>query len=182
MAHVYRAPMRSRRSDVEPGAAVERALRLGLCGMGAVLAAAPSNRADALAALSVQYDERWAARVQRFAAAEDGSLVWTRDIDGLYWLGSLGGPWRYDASAEAKRVDLVHVRSCRWPDAPIAVQHVPAGVLASFARGGKNWQRIHAPGAYPESMRLWDRAGRPEQGSATNQCPQAPLVNGKIDE
>src|SRR5690554_6272301 len=107
MAHVYRAPMRSRRSDVEPGAAVERALRLGLCGMGAVLAAAPSNRADALAALSVQYDERWAARVERFAAAADGSLVWTRDIDGLYWLGVMSGPWRYDASAEAKRVDLV---------------------------------------------------------------------------
>lgn len=182
MVHVFRAPMRSRRSDVEPGAAVERALRLGLCGMGGVLDEPPSNTADALVALRSQYDERWAARVERFAAAEDGSLVWTRDIDGLYWLGTISGQWRYDASDAAQRADLVHVRDCRWLSTPTAAQHVPAGVLASFARGGKNWQRIHAPGAYPESMRLWDRAGRPEQGSATNQCPQAPLVNGKIDE
>lgn len=160
MAHVYRAPMRSRRSDAEPGAAVERALRLGLCGMGGVLAKGPSNTADALAALRSQYDERFAARVQRFAAAEDGSLVWTRDIDGLFWLGQLEGPWRYDGAAEATRVDLVHVRPCRWLDAPTAQQQVPAGVLAAFARGGKNWQRIHAPGVYPESKRLWERPGR----------------------
>jgi len=156
MTHVYRAPMRSRRADVEPGAAIERALRLGLCGMGGVLAEAPSNTADALAALSVQYDERLAARVQRFAAADDGSLVWTRDAGEFYWLGQVSGPWRYDDAAEAKRVDLVHVRPCRWLETPIAAQRVPAGVLASFARGGKNWQRIHAPDARPESMLLWD--------------------------
>lgn len=89
---MYRAPMRSRRDDLDPWLAVERALRLGLCGFG-----------------SVDVPQR---RVERFAAAADGSFVWTRDEDGLYRLGCLSGPYFYDA--DGADVDLVHVRPCRW--------------------------------------------------------------------
>ena len=159
---VYRAPMRSRHSDVADGAAVERALSQGLCGFGGALDPAPSDLSDALAKAHTQHDERLARRIGRFAAAPEGSWVWTRDVDGLYWLGQLGGMWRYDASEAASLVDLCHVRPCRWLSDPIADARVPGGVLATFARGGKNWQQMHATGVAESSellfqMAAWER-------------------------
>lgn len=138
--------MRSRRDDVPTGAAVERALRLGVCGMGGRLSEVPGTLADALREVDREHDERTARRLARFAEAPDGAHVWTRDEDGWYWHGVLDGPWRYDAGAEAHAVDLVHVRPCHWDDEPTPHDRVPAPVLATFARGGRNWQRIHAAG------------------------------------
>ncbi len=149
--------MRSRRDDVPEGAAVERALRSDLVGLGGALSYAPLNIADALITLRREHDERLAARVERFATAAEGSLVWTRDGDGFYWLGCVRGRWVYDDSSGAAAIDLVHVRPCQWVGAPIPDQAVPAGVLATFSRGGKNWQGIHAAGVFSESMRLWER-------------------------
>ena len=157
MGEVYRAPMRSRRADVVEGAAVERALTLGLCGLGgSVLDPAPETVAEAVRRISGAGDDRLAARIRRFADAADGSFVWTRDGDGLAWLGRLEGAWFYDASAAAARVDLTNVRPCHWLAAPIADHRLPPGVRLTFARGGKNWQRIGAAGEYDASLRLWE--------------------------
>lgn len=134
--------MRSRDDRVPPGGAVERALALGLCGIGGRLDAPPPALSEALAAVDARFDERTARRLERFAAAPDGVFVWTRDVDGLAWLGRLTGPWHYDAAAEASAVDLVHVRPCAWLPAPVPESRVPAAVRATFARGGRNWQRI----------------------------------------
>jgi hypothetical protein len=117
--------MRSRRDDVDPWAAVERALDLGLCGMGAVT------------------DERSARRRDRFATVPDGAVVWTRDPDGRYVRGLLSGPLRDDRSAAAVEADLVHVRPCRWSE-PVEEHRVPPAVVATYARGGRNFQRIRA--------------------------------------
>lgn len=138
--------MRSRRDDVPDGVAVQRALRLGVCGMGGRLSDAPATLEDALRAVDREHDERTARRLGRFAHAPDGAHVWTRDADGWYWHGVLDGPWRYDGDEEAHAVDLVHVRPCRWDEAPTPHDRVPGPVLATFARGGRNWQRIHAAG------------------------------------
>ncbi|KMO76951.1 hypothetical protein [Mycolicibacterium chlorophenolicum] len=135
MTAVYRAPMRSRRDDIDPHAGVKRGLREGLCGFG---------RFDV--------PER---RVSRFADAADGSFVWTRDGDGLFWLGRLTGPYVYDADGED--VDLVHVRPCRWRDVPLVENRCPAAVLATFARGGRNFQQIHDAAVGVESARLWEQ-------------------------
>ncbi|BBX66696.1 hypothetical protein MPSYJ_01570 [Mycolicibacterium psychrotolerans] len=132
---VYRAPMRSRRDDIDPHLAVERALRAGVCGFG-----------------RVGVPER---RVERFAEVADGSFVWTRDSDGLFWLGRLTGPYFYDAAGEG--VDLVHVRPCRWRDEPLVEKRCPAAVLATFARGGRNFQQIHDAGVGSESARVWEQ-------------------------
>jgi hypothetical protein len=137
---VYRAPMRSRRDDVDHGATIERALKLGLCGFGEV--------AD---------DSRSARRVERFADVDDGSFVWTRDTDGLYWLGRIVGPYFYDACDEAAAVDLVHVRECRWLATPLVEQAVPAAVIATFGRGGRNFQQTHDATVGAQSQRLWDQ-------------------------
>lgn len=153
----FRAPMRSRNDDVPDGAAVERALSEGLCGLGGILASQPRSLGEATAGLAAHHDERMARRLERFAAVPDGAFVWTRDVDGLFWLGRLEGPWRYDGSAVAARVDLVHVRRCSWLDHPVSEEDVPRRVRVAFVRGGRNWQEIHDRAAAEASARLWRR-------------------------
>ena len=136
MADVFRAPMRSRRDDVDPSLAVARALDLGICGMGA---------AD---------DERAERRLARFASAPDGSYVWTRDAAGFH-LGRLTGPLRPDQSSAAVSADLVHVRPCEWVDGPVDAVLVPEQVVHAFARGGRNLQRIGIRGAAEATRGVW---------------------------
>jgi hypothetical protein len=143
---VYRAPMRSRRDDVDLGATIERARALGLCGFGGPKDAPPGDRL--------------ARRIVRFSEVDDGSFVWTRDPDGLYWLGRIEGPYFYDADKAAAAVDLVHVRPTRWLSEPLLEPDVPAAVLATFRRGGRNFQQTHAPTVGAESQRIWDRRAR----------------------
>ncbi|WP_460773702.1 GAF domain-containing protein [Microbacterium sp. GXF7504] len=141
--HVFRAPMRSRDSGIDEGATVERALRLGVCGMGERASSGPEAA-------------RLEARRARFAAAPDGSYVWTRDADGMLWVGRLDGPVRRDDDPDARRVDLVHVRPCAWRDEPVSAHDAPAAVRATFARGGRNWQRIHDPEVGARTAALFD--------------------------
>lgn len=154
---VFRAPMRSRDDSVPEGIAVERALERGLCGMGGRVEPPPTTLDDALAAVDARSDERTARRIERFAAVPEGAFVWTRDIDGLFRLGRLVGPWRYDASRDAAVRDLVHVRDCEWLRTAVPPAEVPDPVRATFARGGRNWQRIHADGIEQRSANLWAR-------------------------
>ena len=143
MAEVYRAPMRSRRDGLDPQAALERALGRGLVGFG-------EAGVDGPAAL-----ERLARRVERFAAVPDGSFVWTRDTDGRYRLGRVDGPYRYDDDPAAVDVDLVHVRPCVWVADAVSEADVPAAVVATFGRGGRNFQRTHDPDVGAQTARLW---------------------------
>ncbi|MGB6207689.1 GAF domain-containing protein [Mycobacterium sp.] len=140
--------MRSRNDAVEPEATIDRARRLGLCGFGQLV----SQSAE---------QERLDRRVTRFAELDDGSFVWTRDTDGLFWLGRISGPYFYDADETAAAVDLVHVRPCEWLPTPILEQNVPAAVIATFRRGGRNFQEIHHPSIGEETQRIWD--GRTNQ-------------------
>jgi hypothetical protein len=137
---VYRAPMRSRRDDVDLRATIERALARGLCGFGGP---------------KLPSDERLARRIERFRDVENGSFVWTRDAEGLYWLGRINGPYFFDADDEAAAVDLVHVRECDWCSAPLLEQMVPAAVVATFRRGGRNFQQTHDATVGAESLRIW---------------------------
>ena len=137
---VYRAPMRSRRDDVDVGATIERARALGLCGFGS----------------SGSSTARLARRIERFRNIESGSFVWTRDPDGLYWLGRITGPYFHDTDEAAVAVDLVHVRECRWLTEPLLEPAVPAAVVATFGRGGRNFQRTHDAAVGAESKRLWE--------------------------
>jgi hypothetical protein len=137
---VYRAPMRSRREDVDFGATIERARALGLCGFG------DSGSSAA----------RLARRIARFRDVDLGSFVWTRDPDGLYWLGRITGSYFHDTDAAAAAVDLVHVRECRWLAQPLLEPNVPAAVVATFNRGGRNFQQTHDSSVGAQSERVWD--------------------------
>ena len=138
----YRAPMRSRIDSVDAGLAVERALDLGVVGVGGRLATPPRDSVDAVARVAAEHDERVARRLERFVAVEDGAEVWTRDPAGLFHRGVVTGPWRYDAERAAYDVDLTHVRPCSWSASALAEHEVPAAVAATFRRGGRNFQRI----------------------------------------
>lgn len=156
----YRAPMRSRDDAVAPGVGVERALAEGVCGMGGRLDSAPRSLTAALAAVDARHGERAARRLERFAALPTGTLVWTRDVYGYFWLGTLTGPWRYDDDPAAVAADLVHVRDCTWSSTPVAPSDVPPGVTATFARGGRNGQRIRTAEVGEQSAALWERGLR----------------------
>lgn len=105
--------------------AVDRALALGVVGLGEVR------------------DERAERRLERFAAVEDGAEVWTRDEAGFFVRGVVRGPVRYDDSPAARAADLVHVRDCAW-DEPLPEHRVPPAVAATYRRGGRSFQRIRA--------------------------------------
>lgn len=152
----YRAPLRPRRGAGAP--AVEYARHHGLVGIGGDLPAVPAGLDEALAELDRRDGIRAAWRVERFARAPEGSYVWSRDEAGFLWLGRLAGPWRYDpAGADT---DLVHVRDCTWLPQPVEPAAVPPGVAAAYARGGRNWQRIHAPGTGARSADAWRSRAR----------------------
>ncbi|MGB6208250.1 GAF domain-containing protein [Mycobacterium sp.] len=143
MVAVYRAPMRSRNDAVELQATIDRARRLGLCGFGQSV----SRSAE---------QERLARRVARFAELNEGSFVWTRDTDGWFWLGRISGPYFYDADETAAGVDLVHVPACEWLSTPILEPDMPAAVIATFRRDGRNFQEIHHPSINEQTQRIWD--------------------------
>lgn len=138
---VLRAPMRSRDDTVDHAAAVRWALTESVCGIGGRLSRPPHDLADALALVEEEHGPRFAARLRRFAAEPDRTIAWTRDDRGGWWCGRLEGPWRHDDSPGARALDLVHVRPCTWGEVPDA--DVPPAVRRSFARGGRNLQRIH---------------------------------------
>jgi hypothetical protein len=163
MAHagtppVYRAPMRSHRDDIADGAAVRRALREGVCGIGGAVDPAPDDLDEAVALVERAHGERTARRLARFARIPDGAFVWSRDDGGAYRLGRLSGPWRYDGSAAARDADLVQVRDCAWLPVPVPEQDVPAGTLRTFARGGRHLQQTHDPMIGEQTLAVW-RAG-----------------------
>ncbi|WP_459967120.1 GAF domain-containing protein [Mycobacterium sp. MUNTM1] len=151
MVAVYRAPMRSRNGAVEQQATIDRARRLGVCGFGR-LVSSPAEQ------------DRLARRVARFAELGEGSFVWTRDPHGWFWLGRVCGPYSYDAGKSAAAVDLVHIRPCEWVSMPILEQDAPDAVVATFRRGGRNFQEIHHPSIGVETQAVWDaRTNQPEE-------------------
>lgn len=132
---IYRAPMRSRsRDDLPPGAGADWGLARDAVAIDAA-------------------GERGAARLDRFAALRDGAFVWTRASDGTYHLGRVAGPCRADPDASV--VGLTHVRATRWLDRPFGEHEVPAAVAATFARGGKNFQRTHGAAGEERTAALW---------------------------
>ncbi len=148
MVAVYRAPMRSRSDAIPSQATIDRARRLGLCGFGQSVSGSAEQ-------------DRLVRRVARFAELDEGSFAWTRDSDGWFWLGRISGPYFYDADKPARAVDLVHVRPCEWLPEPTLERDVPTPVIATFRRGGRNFQQIHHSSIGPETQRVWDARTRP---------------------
>lgn len=136
-AWVYRAPMRARDLDLPPGVGAEHGLRHGVVGIGPGRGDKPDRM------------------LHRFATLPDGVFVWTRDCGGNYRLGRISGPMNEDRSPAARAVDIVYVRPTHWLQRLFTESDVPRGVAATFARGGRNFQRIHAKESERLTAELW---------------------------
>jgi hypothetical protein len=140
---MMRAPMRARTVDAPPGAGADHSLARRLVAIGEPLARVPVSLDAAVAATAAEHGAKAARMLERFVALPEGTVVWTQDSAGVFHRGAIGGPWRYDASAEALLLGLVHVRAAVWEDDVFGPDAVPAKVAATFARGGRNLQAIH---------------------------------------
>ncbi len=147
--------MRARDRDLPAGAGAEHALARGIVGIGDALDPPPATLVEALAAAASAHGPKAARMLRRFVALPAGTLVWTRTARGAYRLGRIGGPWRYDDSLAARRVGIHHVRPATWLDRPFGEHDVPAAVAATFARGGRNLQRINDESAERSSAELF---------------------------
>ncbi|MEA2176792.1 MAG: hypothetical protein QOG77_89 [Solirubrobacteraceae bacterium] len=130
---IYRAPMRARDVDVPAGAGAEFGLQHAVVGIGE-----GSDRA-----------------VERLRALPEDTFVWTRTTDGRYWLGRIAGSLRRDDSAAAHAVGLRWVRPTWWLKRPFGEDEAPPGVVATFARGGRNLQQTHDEAAERRTAELW---------------------------
>ncbi len=154
---IYRAPVRARdRNDVPAGVGADHAVQRGLVGIGDALPAVPESLDDAIDAASETHGAKAGRMLERFADLPDGTLVWTRTSDGMFHLGRLAGRWRYDDSPAARGVGIHHVRPARWLEPLFAAHEVPAAVVATFARNGRNLQRIHDAHAEQRTAAIWD--------------------------
>ena len=70
---------------------------------------------------------------------------------------SAGSPAHGDTthSASASAVGIHHVRPALWLHRVFGPDEIPAAVVATFARGGRNFQRIHDQVAERRSAELW---------------------------
>jgi hypothetical protein len=151
---VYRAPMRARAIDAPPEAGAAFGLEHGLVGTGDALEPVPSTLDGAVEAASARYGDKAARMLRRFADLPGGSFVWTK-ADGFFHLGRISGPWRFEDSRAAREVGIHHVRPATWLDRPFSEDEAPAAVVQTFARGGRNFQRIRDGNAQRRTAELW---------------------------
>lgn len=155
---VVRAPMRARDRDLPQGAGAAFGVARGLVGTGDALPAAPPQLDAAVLAATHVHGEKAGRMLSRFAALPVGTLAWTRLGDDDHRLGRIEGPWRYADDREAAAAGIHHVRPARWLARTFTSAELPAAVAATFARGGRNLQRVRDPAAATHSHVLWTAA------------------------
>jgi hypothetical protein len=152
---ILRAPMRSRSNDAPAGAGAEFGVTRGVVGIGEALDGPPRSLAEAILVLTRMHGEKAGRMLARFAELPDGAFVWTYQRDGAYRLGRIAGGWRYDDSLAAREVGIHHVRPTVWSPRRFGDGNVPGAVARTFARGGRNLQRINDPRVVHESLDAW---------------------------
>jgi hypothetical protein len=130
--------MRARDRDLPMGAGARFGVKRGVVGIGDV----PGDKG--------------ARMLHRFVDLPEGTFVWTRTAPEVYRLGRVAGRWRRDDSPAAREVGIRNVRAATWLPREFTDEEVPAAVAATFARGGRNLQRIHDDDAERRTAELWD--------------------------
>jgi hypothetical protein len=104
------------------------------------------DAADAIAAGRVHIADPTGRRLERFGEVPEGAYVWTREVDGMYRLGRIAGPLRGEE------------REVAWLERPFGEDEIPGAVAATFARGGRNFQRTHSAPAERRTAEIWARS------------------------
>jgi hypothetical protein len=164
--------MRSRTHDAPPGAGADFGIATGVVGIGEPVEARPSTLAEAVLAVMQAHGAKAGRMLHHFAGLPDGAFVWTRQCDGTYRVGRITGPWRYEDSRGARAVGIHHVRPVVWLPQRFGERDVPAAVAGTFARGGRNFQRIHDRDAERQTLEVW---GRPTASRGRRTFPRKRL-------
>jgi len=82
-------------------------------------------------------------------------LVWTRTIDGNYFLGRITSDWRYDFSTDAVNNDIANIRNCEWVKVGI-IDNVPGKVVRSFIPAS-TLQRVHDETVLVYSQQIFNK-------------------------
>lgn len=81
-------------------------------------------------------------------------LVWTRTIDGNYFLGRITSEWRYDYSTDAVNNDIANIRDCEWIEVGL-VDKVPGRVIRAFMLSS-TLQRVGGDDTIAYSQQLYN--------------------------
>jgi hypothetical protein len=142
------------RPDGDPDAAFAYCLKHGVLGTGwgttrwGEPPSVPRAWPEYLAQARKIWTDRQFAPVRWFEAAPEGSLVWTRNPEGIYYLARFAAPWEYRDSQENRELDLNNVRPAQIVLVPGAEGGVPGAVVRAFS--GRGWA----------FCRLWDDGAR----------------------
>lgn len=98
----------------------------------------------------------WSAAANAFLnRMKEGDLIWSRNRQGNYYLGSIDSDWRYESGAAFTNADIPNVRSCKWVEVGL-MDSVPGSVINGF-RPAATVQRIKDKSAALYSQFLYGK-------------------------
>lgn len=90
----------------------------------------------------------------------DNYLIWTRNRQGVYFLGKIVGDWRHEVGPDFLAADIANVRPCTWAKVG-AMDNVPGSVINAF-RPASTVQLVSDPSAALYSQLLFgELSGQP---------------------
>lgn len=125
----------------------------------------PAGWDDYLTLARKEWSNRALVAVRSLHDAPIGSLVWTRDPHGIYYLAKLTGDWEYRDAEINRDLDLNNVRPAHIVAAPDAEASVPGAVVRSFSGRGQALRRVPDHGAAVYSAYLFARLAGEEPPS-----------------
>lgn len=82
-------------------------------------------------------------------------LIWTRDWNGIYYLGRITSDWYYNKSSENTSADIVNVRNCDW--VKIGTEEAVPGRVVNGFRGSRALQRCLGKEVNQYSQFIYDK-------------------------
>lgn len=122
---------------------------------------------DVCAIVEANKSEGWgrgsALTIRRFATeAKKGQFIWSRDLDGRYWLCRITGDYKYMNNKDSRRADVLQTRTVDWAPAPLNDLAVPGAVIKNFSTPAQSFSKINNMTARKLSVYWWEVLhGRP---------------------
>lgn len=161
---IWRTKLRSLKPGVVHSDQVAHCIDRGLVGIGWGVEELPSGTplADVLAAIRSKDERGWgrqaASTVRLFGEeAAKGDFIWTRDLAGRFRLARITGPYRYENSAKAKKVDTHQVRKVDWAEDALGDLEVPGAIIRAFSGTSTSFSRMWNTGARIYTAWIWEK-------------------------
>lgn len=93
--------------------------------------------------------------INRIEEMEIDDLIWTRDrLTGIYYLCRVVGGWKYEASPEHIKADVIHTIPVEWIKVG-TIDETPGKIVNSF-RAPSTLQRVSSDVTLQESMKIYN--------------------------